>query len=147
MLDQIAYSDALILVARIFLMALFVSTGWEKLTNFAATVGYMQTVKAPLPAIAAAIAVFMEFFVGIAIIVGILTRLLALAFAVFTLGTALLGHRFWTMDGTRIGMPGFAGFPSHHFRSCLNGAEADVTVGPSRSPLRTRSGYDHRSST
>jgi len=59
----------------------------------------MQTVKAPLPAIAAAIAVFMEFFVGIAIIVGILTRLLALAFAVFTLGTALLGHRFWTMDG------------------------------------------------
>lgn len=99
MLDQIAYSDALILVARIFLMALFVSTGWEKLTNFAATVGYMQTVKAPLPAIAAAIAVFMEFFVGIAIIVGILTRLLALAFAVFTLGTALLGHRFWTMDG------------------------------------------------
>jgi len=99
MLDQIAYSDALILVARIFLMALFVSTGWEKLTNFATTVGYMQTVKAPLPAIAAAIAVFMEFFVGIAIIVGILTRLLALAFAVFTLGTALLGHRFWTMDG------------------------------------------------
>ncbi|HEV2593786.1 MAG TPA: DoxX family protein [Sphingomicrobium sp.] len=99
MLDHIANNDALILVARIFLMALFISTGWEKLTNFSATVGYMQTVKAPLPTIAAAIAVVMEFFVGIAIIIGISTRPLALAFAAFTLGTALLGHRFWTMDG------------------------------------------------
>jgi putative oxidoreductase len=99
MLDQIANNDALILVARIFLMALFISTGWEKLTNFSATVTYMQTVKAPLPAIAAAIGVVMEFFVGIAIIIGILTRPLALAFAAFTLGTALLGHRFWTMNG------------------------------------------------
>src|SRR6185312_690408 len=99
MLDQIANNDALILVARILLMALFISIGWEKLTNFSATVGYMRTVKAPLPAIAAAIAVVMEFFVGIALIVGILTRPLALAFAAFTLGTALLGHRFWTMDG------------------------------------------------
>jgi putative oxidoreductase len=99
MLDQLANNDALIFVARILLMALFISTGWEKLTNYSATVEYMRTVKAPLPAIAAAIAVVMEFFVGIAIIVGILTRPLALAFAAFTLGTALLGHRFWTMDG------------------------------------------------
>jgi putative oxidoreductase len=89
----------LLLLARILLAALFVSTGWEKLTNFAGTAVYMKTLKAPAPVIAAAIAVFMEFFVGIAIILGILTRLLALAFALFTLSTALLGHRFWTMDG------------------------------------------------
>jgi len=99
MFDQIADNDALILIARILLMALFISTGWEKLTNFAGTIGYMETVKAPTPKIAAAIAVFMEFFVGLAIILGILVRPLALAFAVFTLGTALLGHRFWTMEG------------------------------------------------
>jgi len=100
MFDQIADNDALILIARILLMALFISTGWEKLTNFAGTIGYMETVKAPTPKIAAAIAVFMEFFVGLAIILGILVRPLALAFAVFTLGTALLGHRFWTMEGS-----------------------------------------------
>jgi putative oxidoreductase len=99
MLAQAPYNDVLLLLARILLAALFVSTGWEKLTNFAGTAVYMKTLKAPAPVIAAAIAVFMEFFVGIAIILGILTRLLALAFALFTLSTALLGHRFWTMDG------------------------------------------------
>lgn len=99
MFDQTAYNDVAILVARILLMALFISTGWGKLTNFAATVKYMETVNAPAPPIAATIAAFMEFFVGIAIVLGIATRPLALAFAVFTLGAALLGHRFWTMEG------------------------------------------------
>lgn len=99
MVDQAAYIDVTILLARILLMALFIATGWGKLTNFAATVTYMETVNAPAPPIAAAVAVLMEFFVGIAIVLGILTRPLALAFAVFTLGTALLGHRFWTMEG------------------------------------------------
>lgn len=101
MLDQalLSYSDALILLARLLLMALFLSTGWQKLANFAGTVKYMESVRAPVPPLAAAVAVITEFFVAIALILGILTRPLALIFAVFTLGTALLGHRFWTMEG------------------------------------------------
>lgn len=101
MFDQIlvAYRDVLILAARILLMALFLATGWEKLTNFAGTVKYMESVGAPIPPMAAAVAVLMEFFVGIALMLGILVRPLALIFALFTLATALLGHRFWTMEG------------------------------------------------
>ena len=91
--------DELILVARILLMILFVIFGWSKLTGFSGTVGYMAAEGAPLPTVSAIIAIVMEFFVGIAIVIGFYTRPLALLFALYTLGTALIGHHFWTMTG------------------------------------------------
>ena len=54
----------------------------------------------PLPFLAAVIAVMTEFFAGIAIALGLFTRPLALLMALYTLGTALLGHKFWTLAGT-----------------------------------------------
>ena len=52
-----------------------------------------------MPIVSAIIAVVMEFFVGIAIILGLLTRPLAVLLAIYTLGTALIGHHFWTLSG------------------------------------------------
>ena len=91
--------DELVLAARVLLMILFVIFGWSKLTNFSGTVSYMAAEGAPVPTISAVIAIFMEFFVALALIVGFYTRPLALLFAVYTLGTALIGHHFWTMTG------------------------------------------------
>ncbi len=54
----------------------------------------------PLPTLATLIAIVMEFFVGVLIILGVLTRPLALLLALYTLGTALIGHPYWTMTGT-----------------------------------------------
>ena len=96
-LDQ--RKDALILLARVLLMALFVYFGWQKLTGFSGTVAYMTSTGAPAPTLSAIIAVVMEFGVGIAIVVGFYTRPLALLLALYTLGTALIGHHFWTMTG------------------------------------------------
>ncbi len=70
------YSDALILLARLLLMALFLFTGWQKMRNFAATAQYMASTGSPLPQVAIAIA--MEFFVGLPLIAGLWTRPLAL---------------------------------------------------------------------
>ncbi|GHS84262.1 hypothetical protein PAGU2196_50960 [Pseudomonas sp. PAGU 2196] len=89
--------DFIILVARILLMILFVVSGWAKLTGFDGTVSYMTSLGAPAPTIAAAVAVIMEFFVGIVLILGLYTRPLAFLFALFVLGTALIGHPFWNM--------------------------------------------------
>lgn len=89
--------DFILLLARILLMILFVLAGWGKLTGFEGTVGYMTSLGAPAPMVAAAVAVIMEFLVGIALILGFYTRPLALLFALFVLGTALLGHPFWNM--------------------------------------------------
>jgi putative oxidoreductase len=91
--------DGLILIARMLLMILFVISGWAKLTNFSHTVAYMASEAVPLPSLAAGIAVFMEFFVGIALVFGFYTRPLALLFTLFVLGTALIGHHYWTMTG------------------------------------------------
>jgi putative oxidoreductase len=95
--------DELVLIARVLLMILFVIFGWSKLTNFSGTVGYMTTEGAPLPTLAAVVAIVMEFFVGLALVIGFYTRPLALLFALYTLGTALIGHHYWTMaDGERM---------------------------------------------
>ncbi|GGD73507.1 DoxX family protein [Caballeronia grimmiae] len=91
--------DELILVARVLLMVLFLIFGWSKLTGFSGTIGYMAKAGAPFPALSAVIAVVMELFVGLAIVVGFYTRPLAFLFALYTLGTALIGHHFWTMAG------------------------------------------------
>jgi putative oxidoreductase len=89
--------DELLLLARIFLMALFVVFGTDKFLNFSGTADYMASVGLPLPTFAAFTALVMEFAVGIAILLGFYTRPLALALAVYTLVTALIGHRFWAI--------------------------------------------------
>lgn len=89
--------DVIILLARILLMILFIMSGWSKLTGFDGTVDYMASLGAPMPMVAAGIAVVMEFFVAILLILGFYTRPLAFLFALFVLGTAVIGHPFWNM--------------------------------------------------
>ena len=93
------WRDELILLGRVLMMLLFVISGWGKLTGFQGTVGYMGTVGAPMPMVAAAIAAVMEFGVGIALLIGFWTRPLALLMALFVLGTALIAHTFWNVEG------------------------------------------------
>jgi putative oxidoreductase len=91
--------DEIILVARILLVLLFIIFGWGKITGFSGTVGYMAHSGLPLPWAAAIIAIVIEFFVSIAIVVGVYTRPLALVMAVYTLATAFIGHPYWAMTG------------------------------------------------
>ena len=54
----------------------------------------------PAPVLAAAVAIFMELPVALEVAVGALARPSALLLVLYTLGTALIGHRYWTMTGT-----------------------------------------------
>ncbi|MBC8747083.1 putative oxidoreductase [Paraburkholderia sp. WC7.3g] len=91
--------DVVVLVARILLMVLFVMFGWSKLIGFSGAVAYMTSTGAPVPALSAVIAVVMELVVGVALLVGFFTRPLALLLALYTLGTAIIGHHYWNMTG------------------------------------------------
>lgn len=93
------WRNELILLARILMMVLFVLSGWGKLTGFQGTVGYMASTGAPLPTVAAAIAVVMELGVGIALLIGFWTRPLAILMAFFVLGTSFIAHSYWNMEG------------------------------------------------
>jgi putative oxidoreductase len=52
-----------------------------------------------MPALAAAVATFMELPVGFAVAVGGFARPAALLMFFYTLGTALIGHRYWAITG------------------------------------------------
>lgn len=100
MIDRLIerHRDALILLARILLTVLFVISGFGKLTDYTGTVSYMTYVGAPMPSVAAGVAVAMELLVGLALLVGFRVRPLALVLMVFVAGTAFIGHPFWAME-------------------------------------------------
>lgn len=92
-------NDELILAARLLLTTLFLIFGWRKLKDFPGTVRQMVDLGVPIPTLAAAAATFMELPVAFAVAVGALVRPLALLVLLYTLGTALIGHRYWTQTG------------------------------------------------
>ena len=49
--------DEALLIARILLAVLFLVFGWGKLTDYSGTVAYMTQVGAPLPSVAALVAI------------------------------------------------------------------------------------------
>ena len=106
------FKDVAILVARIVLAMLFLVCGWSKLTNHAGTVGHMTQAGAPLPllalmelllelfdALGALVAIPIEVIIAVAVALGLWMRPLALLLALYALGTALIGHPFWMMEG------------------------------------------------
>jgi putative oxidoreductase len=92
-------NDEFILVARLLLATLFLIFGYRKLRDYSGTVSQMVQLRAPMPALAAAVAIFMELPVAFAVAVGAFTRPSALLMVFYTLGTALIGHRYWTITG------------------------------------------------
>src|SRR6516225_12328931 len=93
-------NDELILAARLLLATLFLIFGWRKLRDYSGTVSQMVQLGVPMPVVAAAVATFMELPVAFAVAVGALARPSALLMFFYTLGTALIGHRYWTITGT-----------------------------------------------
>jgi putative oxidoreductase len=91
--------DPALLLGRILLVVLFLIFGWGKLTDFSGTMSYFVHDGLPFPALATLIAIVMEFLVGVLIVLGFLTRPLALLLALYTLATALIGHPYWSITG------------------------------------------------
>jgi putative oxidoreductase len=92
-------NDEVILAARLLLATLFLIFGWRKLRDFSGTVSQMARLGVPTPVLAATVATFMELPVAFAIAIGAFTRPSALLMFLYTLGTALIGHHYWTMKG------------------------------------------------
>ena len=96
---RVTTNDELILAARLLLATLVLIFGWRKLKDYSGTVSQIVQLGAPLPKLAAAVAVFMELPVAFAVAVGAFVRPAALLLFFYTLGTALIGHRYWTTTG------------------------------------------------
>ena len=92
-------NDELILAARLFLATLFLIFGWRKLRDYSGTVSQMVQLGVPTPVLAAVLAIIMELPIAFAVAVGAFTRPSAALMAFYALGTALIGHRYWTVEG------------------------------------------------
>jgi len=89
---QTSTSTPIAAAGRLLLAPLFLTSGVAKLAAPAATIGYIASIHAPLPALGYAIAVTVEVGFGLALLLGFRTRLVATAMALFTLATALMFH-------------------------------------------------------
>ena len=92
-------NDEVILAARLFLATLFLIFGWRKLRDYSGTVRQMVQDGVPTPVLATVVAIFMELPVAFAVAVGAFTRLSAVLLVLYTLGTSLIEHRYWTITG------------------------------------------------
>lgn len=89
--------NPLAFAGRLLLAALFLPAGIAKITGFAGTVGYIASVGLPAATLAALAAIFVEVVGGIALVLGLGTRLAALALAFFTLVASFIFHAYWAV--------------------------------------------------
>ena len=85
-------NDELILEARLLLATL-------KVRDYSGNVAQMMEFGLPIPVLATIGSIFMEVAVAFAIAIGAFTRPAAALMALYSLGTALIGHRYWTVKG------------------------------------------------
>lgn len=82
--------DVALLVSRVLLALMFVIAGWGKIGGYAGTQGYMEAMGVPgavLPLV-----ILLELGGGLAIMLGLFTRSIAVLLAGFTLMAAFLFH-------------------------------------------------------
>jgi putative oxidoreductase len=93
-------NNELILAARLLLATLFLIFGWRKLRDYSGTVNQMTHEEGlRMPVLATVVSIFMELPVAFAVAIGAFTRPAAGLMALYSLGTALIGHRYWTVKG------------------------------------------------
>ncbi len=88
-------SSTTILLGRILLAAIFLLSGFGKLTAISGTAGYFGAMGLPVPTVTAIVVGLIELLGGIAILVGFQTRITAWVLAIFTIATALVAHTGW----------------------------------------------------
>ncbi|WP_300311966.1 DoxX family protein [uncultured Psychrobacter sp.] len=84
------FQDISMLLGRVFLSLMFIVSGFNKITDYAGTQGYMESMG--VPALMLPLVIILELLGGIAILIGFKTRIVALLFIGFNVISALLFH-------------------------------------------------------
>lgn len=93
------YRDALLALGRLLLGGIFVVSGYGKLTALSAFAAGLQRHGVPMASTMALIGAPVEFFGGLAIVLGIEVRYAALLMIAFVIVATTISHRFWLLEG------------------------------------------------
>ena len=88
-------NDIWLLLGRIALGTIFIVSGFGKLTHLGGFEASLAVKGVPLPWLAAFVGAPVEFFGGLAIVLGIAGRYAALLMLAFTAVATLISHRYW----------------------------------------------------
>lgn len=92
-------NDAALLLGRLAIGALFFPSGLGKVLAFSAFAASLASKGLPYPEVLAALAVAAELGGGLALILGLQTRWIAILLIVFTAVATGTSHRFWEFAG------------------------------------------------
>lgn len=99
-----ALENTTMLAGRLLLCAIFLWSGYGKLTDFEGTQGYMQHMGMPFTAPLLALAIFAELAGGLSLLLGFLTRLGAAGLVLFMVPTTFIFHAFWAVPEDQMQM-------------------------------------------
>lgn len=80
-------------IARLFISMIFIFSGFSKITGYADTAGYMESMGVPSMLLPLVIAV--EILGGLAVLIGFKARLASIMMAGFSIVSAIIFHQFW----------------------------------------------------
>ena len=93
-----AYSNIATLVARILLAAIFIISGFGKITGYEGTAGYMAAQGLPLVGILLPLTIAIELGGGLLLALGWKARWAAALLFLFLIPATLVFHQFWGID-------------------------------------------------
>jgi putative oxidoreductase len=93
--DYPLWQNFLLLAARVLMGWLFVDAGWRKLFAMDAFIASLSTRRVPYASVMGWIGGAVEFFGGLAILLGAWTRCAAILMIVFVIVATAISHRYW----------------------------------------------------
>ena len=88
-------SSAVSFIGRVLFVLLFLPAGIGKITGFAGTVCYINSVGLPAPELATVVALLVEILGSLCLLAGYQTRIASIVLAVFTLVATFFFHNYW----------------------------------------------------
>jgi len=93
------YRDLMLLIGRVLLGGIFVVSGYGKVMGVAAFAASLERRGVPYASTMGLIGAYVEFLGGLAIVLGIEVRYVAVLMIAFVIVATLISHRFWEFEG------------------------------------------------
>ena len=91
------WQNFLLLAGRVLMGWIFVDNGWRKLTGMDAFIASLANRRVPYASVLGWIGGAVEFFGGLALLLGFWTRCAALLMIVFVIVATAISHRYWEL--------------------------------------------------